>query len=424
MSTMEDRIKRALANKPTNINQVQAKNNNGKREVRQSLRRPRPQPPTPVGGFPPAEPNDCRKNAIARMLSQTPQKPQLSNKSITSGTLFVTSNILGYSGYDNIVYEVVRGLLSLGVDTRINSKCQINDKVVPKNWPQLLTMRPANNWELIIIPPCSLEAWSPGNRSVVFTMWETDYLSPEWVRNLNRAAFVVAPSQWNIDSFKNCGVKVPIYKVPLGYNPLYYNKEDSFPSECVFGTAAALNAGGIRKDINKVVGAFSKAFPNENVKLKIKLTPHCKFDLPIDARIELIKDYLSPLELANWYRSLTAFINTSHAEAWGLHLTENMACGRPIISPKYSGVTEYFDEEVGYVVDHEIVPAFGSGLAPYSGHWAEAKEDSLIEKMKEVYNNRNVAKEKGEMAALRASNYYWKLMGQKLFKLLKENKVI
>jgi glycosyltransferase involved in cell wall biosynthesis len=338
--------------------------------------------------------------------------------------VFVTGSVVGFSGYDLLVKQVIEALHSFNVDVRINSANDVKYDICPSYFKDIHCVRPLDAWEIVIIPPCLLDSngRSMGNKSVVFTMWETDHLEPDWVKQLNDAAFVVVPSQWAIDSFKTSGVTVPIYKVPLGYDPVLFTSAGNYPRECVFGTAAALAGGGVRKNTSHVVDLFRQAFPGrEKVKLKVKVMPNCPWNETNDRRVEVTKALLSTEQLAQWYKSISVFVNSSYAEGFGLHLIETMASGRPIISTAYSAVTEYFDGTVGYVVDYQIVRATGG---PYTGHWAKPVDESIIKQMRHVYNNRDEAHIKGCRAAIRAKAFPWKAMGQKLFTLLKGNGVI
>ena len=92
-----------------------------------------------------------------------------------------------------------------------------------------------------------------------------------------------------------------------------------------------------------------------------------------------------------------------------------MACGRPVVSPHYSGVTEYFDATVGYPIEHSLVPA---ECGVYSGRWAEPSEASTIETMREIYRNLNDANRRGDRAAARARRFTWKDTGRRLVQLL------
>jgi glycosyltransferase involved in cell wall biosynthesis len=272
------------------------------------------------------------------------------------------------------------------------------------------------------VPPCGLDRWSPGRQSIIYTMWETDTLEKSWVEQMNNAAFVVVPSQWAADCFRRCGVTRPIHKIPLGYDPLIFNPMPGWPPVCTFGTAAALTAGGLRKNIDKVIACFQRAFEGvADVRLKVKVTPSCHLQSVHDSRVEIVRTMLPPAQLANWYRSISAFVNCSYAEGFGLHLLEAMACGRPLLSTRYSAVAEYFDDLVGYTAEHRIIPASGGA---YSGHWAAPVENSVIEQMRRVYADTSLAQEKGRQAFLRARQFTWKTTGERLLRLLSEQSVI
>jgi glycosyltransferase involved in cell wall biosynthesis len=192
------------------------------------------------------------------------------------------------------------------------------------------------------------------------------------------------------------------------------------PSVCTFGTAGALAAGGLRKNAQLVIDLFRQAFPTEtDVRLKVKITPSSPaVETYDDPRIEVIRAVLPHGEVADWYRSLTAYVNASAGEGFGLHLLEAMACGRPLVSPCYSGLTAFFDETIGYPVDYQLVPVDN---AIYSGQWAEPSETSLIEQLRRIYRDPTHAARLGELAAARATNFTWKAAGRALVSALKKH---
>jgi glycosyltransferase involved in cell wall biosynthesis len=406
MNTMEDKIKQALAKKPTTLQQVQQLQKlkeNQKQQEQDHMSR--------------------RKERLLIQKNRPLANIELPDKFVTPDTMFISGGIVGISGYDNLVYEIVKGLYSLNEDICINYNNNVRYEYCPVYFKCIHRPKPPENKDIIIIPPCSLSSFTPTKKSVILTMWETDHLEQPWVNNLNKAAFIIVPSQWAVDTFKASGVTVPIHKVPLGYDPLVFNPNSNISASlCTFGTAAALTSGGLRKNTKHIIDLFRKAFPKEeDVRLKIKVTPNCPMENVGDSRIEIKKVFLPPMDLANWYRSTTAFINCSYAEGFGLHLIESMACARPVISTKYSAVTEYFDDEVGYPVTHKIVKASGG---VYSGHWANPDDDSVVEQMRRVYNNMEESIEKGRKSFLRARNFTWKDAGLKLLTILKGNGII
>jgi glycosyltransferase involved in cell wall biosynthesis len=231
---------------------------------------------------------------------------------------------------------------------------------------------------------------------------------------------VIVPSHWQIECFRANGVSVPMSVAPLGFDPLVYHPSAPFPDVCTFGTAGALTSGGVRKNAQWLIDLFRRAFPDEpDVRLRVKISPGSPgVETYDDARIDVIRAVLPLPELADWYRSLTAYVNGSSGEGFGLHLIEAMACGRPIVSAEFSGLTAYFDATVGYPVDYKLVPVRNE---IYNGRWAEPDEKSMIAQMHRVYANRGEAERLGGASAARAKCFTWKGAGQALARALREH---
>lgn len=328
--------------------------------------------------------------------------------------LFLSTDLKGISGYDHLSYAVLKGLPSTGVALRWHQVSAVTAELMPRG-----VRLPAGGWkpgekQLIISPPFLFQRFQPDEATALYTMWETDYLEPGWVELMNRCRVVIVPSHWGAECFRNCGVRVPIEVVPLGYDPVVFHPDEgSFPSVCTFGTAGALSAGGLRKNAQLVIDLFRRAFPRQqDVRLRVKITPQSpSLETYDDPRIDVIRAILPVTQVARWYQSLTAYVNASAGEGFGLHLLEAMACGRPLISAPYSGLTMFFDETVGYTVPYRLVPVCN---AIYSGHWAEPDEEGLIEQMRRVYADQSQARQLGMQAACRATRFTWRSMGRLL----------
>jgi glycosyltransferase involved in cell wall biosynthesis len=337
--------------------------------------------------------------------------------------LFLCGNLVQISGYDHLVFALLKGMRSLGVHVhRHPMACFRNDLVPPALRPPSAP-RGLHNPQLVITAPFIVNRYKPDALTAVYTMWETEWLDPEWVRNFNKTGLVLVPTNWVRDVFRKNGVTTPIEVVPLGYDPLTYHPTAEFPSECVFGTAGALDHGGLRKNVQRVIELFRKAFPDvPDVKLRVKITPTSPMvNTYHDPRIDVVQALLPNAELAGWYRSLTTYVNGSFGEGFGLHLMEAMACGRPLISAAYSGLTDYFDESVGYVVGHTVVETRNE---IYRGQWGDPNDDDIVAQMRRVYADRAEARTLGERSASRARGFTWRDSGRRIVEVLEQHNFV
>ena len=346
--------------------------------------------------------------------------------------LFLAGPIQRTGGYDHVVLGVLRGLTESGVNVHRDYWGLFRNDLIPEPLRPAESTRTPDQPRLIVAPPHLLERFRPDRRSAALTMWETDTLPAGATDALNRCGLVIVPSRWGAESFRANGVAVPIEVVPLGHDPKVFGPEPlpqpppprgegtpdtPFPLReggrgvrsrglCVLGTAGALDEGGLRKNVPLVIDLFRRAFPAElDVRLRVKITPASPpVETYNDARIEVVSATLAAAELADWYRSLTAFVNASAGEGFGLHLLEAMACGRPLISASFGGVSEFFDSTVGYEIGYRLAEAKN---AIYGGRWADPEADELVAAMREVYAHPDEARQLGVRAARRAGRFTW-----------------
>ncbi len=327
--------------------------------------------------------------------------------------LILAADVRGVGGYDHVAFWMLKGLPSAGADLRMHPGAGVRTDLVPPGLLRPAAVRRPHDPQLILGPPFLIARFYPDDRSAVYTMWECDRLDPDCVPWLNKARLVIVPSRWQVECFQASGVTVPVEVAPLGYDPLVYHPTVGLPAVCTFGTAGALTSGGVRKNAQWVIDLFRRAFPQEpDVRLRVKISPGSPgVETYDDPRIDVIRAVLPLTELADWYRSLTAYVNGSSGEGFGLHLIEAMACGRPLLSAAFSGLTEYFDSAVGYPVDYKLVPVKNE---IYNGHWAEPDEGSMVAQMRRVYADRAEAVRLGAASAARAKNFTWKAAGRAL----------
>lgn len=330
----------------------------------------------------------------------------------------VTAHVDSSSGYGTFSTQVIAELQRRNYQVEVRSPAwNENGAPLPKSVKSALTQKPlSHNWELVIYP-CVLQpaGFCMGQQRVAYlTMWEstrlTNSIEPSLnhaVSTMNKCDVILTPNAWNATIFSACGVDTPIRIVPLGTDisrfPFTPNLVHRSP--IVFGTAARVFMGGVRKGFDRVVLAFKRAFPNEtDVRLRVKCFPD---DPPIDTggdkRIDVIRNFLQIEELNAWYASLNVFVSGSASEGWGRHQQESMCCGRPVIGINFGGVCEFFNEENGYACPWTLEP--GEGIYKTMGHYAKPTVDGLAKCMRLAHSNRDVLAKKSQLASVSARRF-------------------
>jgi hypothetical protein len=77
--------------------------------------------------------------------------------------------------------------------------------------------------------------------------------------------------------------------------------------------------------------------------------PHC-------CRVAMISDFLSDEQLVELVGPTTYYLTTTRAEGNCLPLMNYLAAGRPAISPRHTAIADYFDRDVGFVVESHPEP--------------------------------------------------------------------
>jgi glycosyltransferase involved in cell wall biosynthesis len=347
----------------------------------------------------------------------------------TGPPLFLAGHVLGLGGYDQVVMSVLKGLIESGVNVCRDTRACFRSQLVPTEFRPAEVRRRKSDPRLAIAPPHLLKRYRLDAATAVLTMWETESLPPNSVAQLNRCGLVIVPSTWGARSFRSSGVTVPIAVVPLGYDPLVFQPHPN-PSPaggegrgegvCTFGTAGALDEGGLRKNVQRVIDLFRRAFPTQtDVRLRVKTSPNSP---PVnshgDPRIDVIDTHFRPDQLADWYRSLTAYVNASAGEGFGLHMLEAMACGVPLISSTFGGVGAFFDGRAGYEVRFRPVAAWNT---IYRGLWSDPDNGDIMDRMHQVRRRPEEAQRLGLAAAGRARQFRWEDTIRKLAIVLIQN---
>lgn len=292
------------------------------------------------------------------------------------------------------------------------------------------------------------EHWTRGEQGkylIGYTVWETSHLHPTWVVSCNRADEVWLPCEWNMNLFKESGVKVPLFKVPHAIDVPDLNtvpnfnlegiSEDTFVFYSIFQWQERKNPYGL-------LAAYYSAFTGvEDVVLIMKTYRHdhegdqteirniilqAKKHMNLDhyPRIFLIVENMSKENMMALHKRGDCFVLLQRSEGWGLPHFEAAACGKPVITPGYGGQTDFLSKDNSYVVNHTLCPVTGMGWSPYyrsDQYWCEPDMKHAIETMRYVYKNRSEIKEKGQQARQGIVNEFtWDKVGKGIVDRLKD----
>lgn len=194
------------------------------------------------------------------------------------------------------------------------------------------------------------------------TVWETDRLTSEWVRNCNRMNEVWVPCRDNVEWFRASGVTVPMYVVPHIAPDLpgesrmpepfrFLSTEQRVVFYSIFvwqerknplGTLAAYLAEFTGKDrvllVVKVSGNVEQA-QREIADLRQTMN----LEDPPDVRV--IDGNFTDAEMAWLHQRGDCYYQLQHSEGWGLPHFEALAHGNTLITTAFGGPRDFMQPE-------------------------------------------------------------------------------
>jgi len=178
--------------------------------------------------------------------------------------------------------------------------------------------------------------------TIAYSMVESSQVLKDWVKKLNsNFDAVVVPDEYLVNTYRESGVIIPIFVLPLALNLKKFNKlpQKDYDGSFIFGNSAGFES---RKNHILLIEAFYKVFGNnKNVFLilhgkgggeyqKIRN----KIDELKSNNIILIKKDFSMDEYVSFIKSLNCYISISLGEGYSISPREAMATKIPIILSK------------------------------------------------------------------------------------------
>ena len=284
-----------------------------------------------------------------------------------------------------------------------------------------------------------INIWFPGSqasipllkgKNILWAIFESDLLPPQYIATLLKADLVWTPSNWAKKVLVANGFpEEKIDVVPEGvdqniFHPFKRKLRDSNSYRFL-----AVGKYEQRKGYDQLLQAFKKGFStNSDVQLCIKAdyfiddegasnTLKNEIEKTGLQNIKMIRGALDVKDLFQLYRNADGFVLPSRAEGWGLTLVEALACGLPTATINYSGQTEYLSKIANLYlpIKHKMVPIIDPMFKTYWssdsgdwGNWAEADVDDLAEQMRDMVKNQSQWNERALLAsAIIRAQFNW-----------------
>jgi glycosyltransferase involved in cell wall biosynthesis len=280
----------------------------------------------------------------------------------------------------------------------------------------------SKNFFMIMAPEYYKEKY-PGT-NFLFTMFEGTTIPEKYRQFIDKADYILVPSNWCKKLFDQYYNPQKIFVVNHGVDWGFTFKKRHFPNTKPF-RFLYVGAMNPRKGWEEIAHLWEKVFQNnKNIELYIKTTGTKEKNIIRNKNVILDTRVLSQQDLVKVYHESHCFLFPSRGEGFGLTLAEAMRTGLPCIATSYSGQTDFFDEKVGYPIGYKM----GKGIVTFIGDGSKEETgiafpyvDELAAQMANVMGNYKQALKKGENASNRIlSKFTWPAAAKKLVDIIGE----
>ena len=270
------------------------------------------------------------------------------------------------------------------------------------------------------VPPCFYQLTPDATANIGRGSCGVDRIPPDWAAKCDAMDEVWAPSDHEIEVFAFSGVdRSRLHKVPACIDV------EGFGSHVTPVTLAAPQSWtflsvlewGPQSGWDLLLHAYAEEFSaDEDVVLLLKLLlppdmtdqqaaeeirSHLKDTLGLPGPIPRLDLHLDPV-CPGLYRACDAFVLPSRSGGLGRRAMEAMASGLPVVATGWGGHTEFINRQNSWLIDYALVDVPDSVWAemPHleGSRWAEPSGEHLRSLMREVFENRDEARERGRIA--------------------------
>jgi len=242
--------------------------------------------------------------------------------------------------------------------------------------------------------------------------WEVDVVPPWWEHGFDLVDELWVYSTFVADNLSKVA-PVPVVTVPL---PVERPEEiaEALPVELPEAGFTFLFAFDFlstlqRKNPVGLIEAFKQAFaPGEGPVLLLKTTnarfrkqerDRLRYLIGDRSDIVLLDVSLSRPEIAGLFARADCYVSLHRSEGFGLTLAESMILGKPVVATRFGGNTDFMTPANSYLVEYEPTTVGPDGEHyPAEGTWAEPSVEHAAQVLREVWNDRDGAAQRGARA--------------------------
>jgi glycosyltransferase involved in cell wall biosynthesis len=250
-----------------------------------------------------------------------------------------------------------------------------------------------------------------------FFLWEVSQAPAVQKLGIELVDEIWAPTKYVADIYSPLA---PTYVVGKGLfadnEALPISQEDAAKgSPFTFVTVFDFDSSIERKNPLAAILAFQDAFRvDEDVALIVKtsnvnprhwsnVSMHWERMLAAtvgDSRVRIVTERFTDEQMTALMRGADCVVSLHRSEGFGYLISDAMALGKPVIATDYSGNADFTSERTAYPVKYNLVPA-PDGAARWrceGAVWADADIADAAAKMREVFDNYDLARQRAARA--------------------------
>jgi len=224
---------------------------------------------------------------------------------------------------------------------------------------------------------------------------ETTRIAPNWVAICNTLDYIIVPSEFCKQSFKQSGVTTPIDVIPHGIEPEYRSYSDKRRQKpFTFYNTFSVHSFPYRKSCEELIRVFLKTFKGFEGDAELILRTQNQGPIIAYQKVhnfgKLIK--IEPMinltteGFARIYSRVHCTVHPSKGEGFGLIPLQSLCCGTPVIAPPVTGMRDYLTKDNAVLLKTKgLISAESWGSQP--GQYYSIDENDLSRCLMYMYEN-------------------------------------